>query len=152
MNPRLPNVLVAAVPLSLLLFGIQLWLVGRVSVFPESEWLAQPDQLPLAQLVTSLNLLPLLLGALPAGLVAYLLTRALVAMLRSHSSAPPSRTQLLVVWAVVWLACWLALYLLFAGSSLSDWSPNFFSQPAVWYGLVLTSLGIYLGSRASSGA
>ena len=152
MNPRLSNVLVVAVPLSLLLFGIRLWLVGRVSVFPESEWLAQPDQLPLAQLVASLNLLPLLLGALPAGLAAYLLTRALIAMLSRRSSTLPSRAQLLVVWVVVWLACWVVMYFLFAGSNLSDWSLNFFRQPAVWYGLALTSLGIHLGSRASSGA
>ena len=152
MNHRLSNVLVVAVPLSLLLFGIQLWLVGRVSVFPESEWLAQPEQLPLAQLVTSLNLLPLLLGALPAVFAAYLLTRALIATLGRRSSTRPSHVQLLVVWVLVWLGCWVAMYLLFAGSNFSDWSLNFLRQPAVWYGLALTSLGIHLGSRASSGA
>ncbi len=152
MNPRLSSALVVAAPLSLLLFALQFWLIGRVSVFPESEWFAQSGGLPFAQLLTSLNLLPLLLGALPAGVTAYLVTRALIAVLRRHSFALPSTAQLLLVWALVWLACWVALYLLFAGSNLSNWSLGFFRQPAVWYGLILTSIGLHLGSRARSGA
>ena len=134
-----------AVATALCLFVVQFWLSGA-SVFPESSWFDDAAHAPYARAVVALNLRPLLMGAIPSALVAFCLARVVRAAGKRWSGSANLGVLLLVCWACVWLACWAALHAYFAGSDLARWSLSLFAQPALWYGLVLGALGLYLGA------
>ncbi len=134
-----------AVAAALCLFVVQFWL-SSVSVFPESSWFDEPAHAPYARAVVALNLRPLLMGAVPSALVAFCLARAVRFAGKRWSGAANLGLLLVVCWACAWLACWAALYAYFAGTDLARWSLSLFAQPAVWQGLVLGALGLYLGA------
>ena len=127
---------------SVVLFVVQFLAIG-VGPIPESEWLLHPSRLALVQTIVWLNLRELSYAALPCIGGGYLLGRVL--------SSGERRTHLprllLTTWAVVWTACWLALYLLLGGINVARWSTDGLRTPAVWYGLILVGLGLYMGSR-----
>ena len=143
--------LALAVSAAFCLFVVQFWLCG-VSVFPESSWFGEPAHVPYARAVVALNLRPLLMGAVPSALVAFCLARAVRSAGRRLSGSGNVGVLLLACWACVWLACWAALYAYFAGPDLARWSLSQFAQPAVWYGLVLGAVGLYLGARRERAA
>lgn len=93
----------------------------------------------------------LLLGAVPAGLVAYVVAR----IVARGSWARPFGAELprlaLCTWLAVWAGCWLAFYARMAGIDPRTWTFALFSKPQLWYGLVLVAAGLWAGSRPRHG-
>jgi hypothetical protein len=128
-----------------MLFGVEFWL-SSVSVFPESGWLVQPDNLGMTQLTVALDLKPLIMGAAPSCLFAVVVGLAL-RRLAPEPVRPRSLAKTVVAsWVAVWAACMLALYVWLAGHDPTSWSLGLLTQPGTLYGLILVGLGLYAGA------
>jgi hypothetical protein len=132
---------------AVLLFVVQFYLIGRASVFPESGWLADPAHLHYARFLVRLNVLPLVQGAVPSMLLAYLVARGIERTVRSQEGAGSLAGQLVVAWATVWVIFWVALFAFFAGTNPARWSTNLITQPAFWYTFVVVAGALYVGAR-----
>jgi len=136
-----------ALPVILVLLFVVQFSLCAISVFPESGWLAQPENLGAARIVVALNLKPLVLGAVPSGVIAFAAALALRRMAPEPAQRRSLARTVVVSWLVVWALCWLALYVLLGGVNPAYWSPSVVTQPATLYGLALVALGLYVGVR-----
>lgn len=150
---RSPIFHLVVMPLALVvLFAVAFFLGGSVSVFPESGWLTERENLAAAQLVVALNLKPLVIGAVPSALLALAIGFALRRMAPVSVKPRPLALRVVASWVAVWSACNLALYVEFAGSDPASWSPAAVTQPIAIYALLLIGLGLYVGATAGIGA
>jgi lysylphosphatidylglycerol synthetase-like protein (DUF2156 family) len=127
-----------------LLFVAQFFLIST-SVFPEGDLSSMP--LWVSQAIVVTNAKPILLGALPAGVVAFFVARLLRVVegrTRAQSLSPKS---ILLTWLCFWVVSWLALYVWIGGPDPSTWSLALIGQPVGWVSFTLCALGLYLGSH-----
>jgi len=133
------------VVISLVLFVLQLVALAYGGMVPISS--VVPHGSPAWKFLARADASALLLGAVPAGLVAYVVARTVARGSWARSLGARLPRLACAIWLAVWAGCWLALYALKGGVDPRSWSSVLFSKPQLWYGLVLVAAGLWAGSR-----